>query len=61
MDTRAFKAFVSAGGAAFDLHLSRERVVRLIQVGELRGKLVRGRWYVQLASLRAYKRKAAKA
>ena len=47
---------VSAASAAYDLEISRERVVRLVQKRLLVGRVVGGRWFVDSRSIEQYKR-----
>ena len=50
---------VSAASAAYDLEISRERVVRLVQMRVLAGRLEGGRWLVDSRSIELYKQPGA--
>jgi hypothetical protein len=45
---------VSSGVAAVEAHTSRERIVRLIQSGVLRGRLIGGKYFVDRDSFRGW-------
>ena len=46
---------VGAAAAAYDLEISRERLVRLIQTRVLTGRIAGGRWLVDSRSIERYK------
>ena len=50
---------VPAASAAYDLEISRERVVRLVQMRVLAGRLEGGRWLVDSRSIERFKQEAA--
>lgn len=53
--------FVPAPAAALAGGISRERIVRLIQRGEVVGKLANGRWFVAVGEVERLRQSAAQA
>jgi len=49
-----FEQEISAPEAAMRLAMSRERVIRLVYGGVLRGRMLAGRWAIPAAEVEAY-------
>jgi len=52
--------FVPAPEAAIAASISRERIIRLVQRGEIVGRLVGGRWQVAEGEIERLRQRAAK-
>ncbi len=53
--------FIPAPEAAVAASISRERIIRLVQRGEINGRLVSGRWQVAEGEVERLRQRAAQA